>query len=210
MAVCPKCGFSQPPGPECPACGIIFAKFLAQSEPTEGAERSEEHSWEGAWFPDEEVERSSPVRLVTLLVLLAVVTLGAYLEYSRHTEAFQVAENSVCAQTEIRIDLGADRGDELRVGYFFRGQARVRGSGGNGRFLFRVHGPNGEGTALVHLLRRKGAWRAIQIDFQGPRGQVRSLEVEAKKKKKRPRQPRGTIEPEVPTAPTEEPPSDTQ
>ena len=98
----------------------------------------------------------------------------------------------------------------MRVGYFFRGQARVRGSGGNGRFLFRVLGPNGEGTALVHLLRRKGAWRAIQIDFQGPRGQLRSLEVGAKKKKKSQRERRGTIEPEVPSAPDAEPPSDTR
>ena len=37
---CPKCGFAQPEGAECIACGIIFAKYWAVHGPPSGAESS--------------------------------------------------------------------------------------------------------------------------------------------------------------------------
>ena len=123
----------------------------------------------------------------TLLLLLALVTVAAYLEYSRHTEAYGVAENTVLSSPDIQVVLGADRGDELRLGYFFRGQARGRGSSAQGRFLFRVLGPSGEGSALVHLNHHRGRWQAVQVDFLDSRGRTRSLEVQ--KPKSRPPRP---------------------
>ena len=180
MMECPKCGLLQASGAECPACGIVFAKFtaLAQTSTTDN-EADEGPTWEGAWFPDEEESvPASPVRLVTLLLLLALVTVAAYLEYSRHTEAYAVAENTVLSSPDIQVVLGADRGDELRLGYFFRGQARGRGPSAQGRFLFRVLGPTGEGSALVHLNHHRGRWQAVQVDFLDSRGRTRSLEVQ--------------------------------
>jgi len=208
MIECPKCGFKQPPGLECPACGIVFAKFSPPSQEAPETKDETAHTWEGAWFPDEdEKQRTPPLRMLTLLLLLALVTVAAYLEYSRHTEAFEIAENAVLGVKEIRTDLGADRGDELRVGYFFRGQARNRGSGGQGRFLFRVIGPAGEGSALVHLMRREDLWQAIQVDFQGPRGRTRSLEVQAPKERPaRPDTPAEDPERDLPVASSTDPP----
>ena len=182
MIECPKCGFRQPPGLDCSACGVVFAKFAEVTQAAADTESSPR--WDGAWFPDDDEPTPKPswVRLATLVLLLALATVGGYLEYSRHTDAFEVASNTVLGFEEVRIDLGADRGDELRIGYLFRGQAKVRGQSGQGRFLFRVIGPVGEGTALVHLLRARGQWRAIQVDFQGPWGQTRSLEVGASRR----------------------------
>jgi len=197
---CPKCGLQQVAGLECPACGIVFAKFLGTPSPSEVPTKSaasNDHTWKGAWFPDEDNAPTSPLRLVTLLLLLAIVTIAAYLEYSRHTEAFGIAEETVLGSEEIRTLLGADRGDELRVGYFFRGQARGRGTAGHGRFLLRVVGPRGEGSALVHLNRRAGRWQAVQVDFLGPRGESRSLEVQ----KPKARAPRAVPEAVLPAAP---------
>ena len=186
MIECPKCGFKQPPGLECSACGIVFAKF---AEATQGHHPAAESkpTWEGAWFPDEEVPRPRPswVRLATLVFVFSLTSLGGYFELARHTEAFEVASNTVLGFEEVRLDLGADRGDEMRIGYLFRGQARVSGQGGQGRYLFRVFGPVGEGTALVHLIRNRGTWRAVQVDFKGPWGRVRSLEVGASLRQRR-------------------------
>ncbi len=186
---CPKCGLVQASEEECPGCGIVFAKFSSRHQPASADNKSDdEPGWEGAWFPDEEeAVPASPVRLVTLLLLLALVTVAAYLEYSRHTEAYGVAENTVLSSPDIQVVLGADRGDELRLGYFFRGQARGRGSSAQGRFLFRVLGPSGEGSALVHLNHHRGRWQAVQVDFLDSRGRTRSLEVQ--KPKSRPPRP---------------------
>ena len=186
MIECPKCGFKQPPGLDCSACGIVFAKF-AEAAQARRPEAETKPTWEGAWFPDEEVPKPRPswVRLATLMLIFALTALGGYVELSRHTEAFEVASNTVLGFEEVRLDLGADRGDEMRIGYLFRGQARVRGQGGQGRYLFRVSGPVGEGTALVHLIRNRGTWRAVQVDFKGPWGRVRSLEVGASLRQKR-------------------------
>lgn len=183
---CPKCGLVQASGDECPACGIVFAKFDSAIHST-SADNDAERSWEGAWFPDEEeAAPAGTIRLVTLLLLLALVTVAAYLEYSRHTEAYGIAENAVLSSPDIQVVLGADRGDELRLSYFFRGQARGRGPSAQGRFLFRVVGPSGEGSALVHLNHRRGQWQAVQVDFLDARGRTRSLEVQTPKS----RQPR--------------------
>jgi len=202
MMECPKCGLVQASQEECQACGIVFAKFSARAQKASADnEANEDPTWEGAWFPDEEeVVPASPVRLVTLLLLLALVTVAAYLEYSRHTEAYGIAENTVLSSPDIQVVLGADRGDELRLGYFFRGQAQGRGPSAQGRFLFRVHGPTGEGSALVHLNHRRGRWQAVQVDFLDTRGRTRSLEVQ--RPKSRPTRPSAAppSEPEEGTA----------
>jgi hypothetical protein len=207
MIECPKCGLVQPARDDCPGCGIVFARFAAAASRAaeEPVAAPDDPTWEGAWFPDEdEVAPASPLRLVSLLLLLALVTVAAYLEYSRHTDAFGVAENAVLSSPDIRVVLGADRGDELRVGYFFRGQARGRGSSAQGRFLFRVIGPGGQGSALVHLIHRAGRWRAIQVDFLDPRGRTRSLEVQ-EAKVRRPHPAAGQLKP-LPASNTQEMP----
>jgi hypothetical protein len=150
------------------------------------------------------VAPASALRLISLLLLLALVTVAAYLEYSRHTDAFVVAENTILSSPDIRVVLGADRGDELRVGYFFRGQARGHGPSAQGRFLFRVTGPSGEGSALVHLIHRAGRWQAIQVDFLDPRGRTRSIEVQ--EPKVRPPRPAAAQLKPLPASNTEETP----